>query len=87
MTIKTFFFYNLATQKEADDFKHQVYILENERSKFKAIISGLEKDVLDIKKEIMERDSTIEDKERRIYQLKNKNQELEKFKFILDFKV
>lgn len=35
----------------------------------------------------MERDSTIEDKERRIYQLKNKNQELEKFKFILDFKV
>lgn len=29
----------------------------------------------------------IQDKERRIYELKHKNQELEKFKFILDFKI
>ncbi|CAG9770077.1 unnamed protein product [Ceutorhynchus assimilis] len=75
------------TQKEADDYKHQVYVLENEHIKFKSIIMTLEKDIIDIKKEILERDSTIEDKEKRIFQLKSKNQELEKFKFILDFKI
>ena len=30
---------------------------------------------------------SIADKERRIYDLKKKNQELEKFKFVLDFKI
>lgn len=78
---------NLASQKEVDDYKHQVYVLENDHVKFKSIINGLEKDIIDIKKEISERDSTIEEKEKRIFQLKSKNQELEKFKFILDFKV
>ncbi|KAH1015652.1 hypothetical protein HUJ04_007002 [Dendroctonus ponderosae] len=77
----------LATQKESDDFKHQVYVLENEHIKFKSIINSLEKDIIDIKKEMTERDSTIEEKEKRIFQLKSKNQELEKFKFILDFKI
>ena len=34
-----------------------------------------------------ERDETIQDKENRIYDLKKKNQELEKFKFVLDYKI
>ena len=34
-----------------------------------------------------ERDETIQDKERRVYDLKKKNQELEKFKFVLDFRI
>jgi hypothetical protein len=38
-------------------------------------------------REIRERDETIGDKERRIYDLKKKNQELEKFKFVLDYKI
>ena len=37
--------------------------------------------------EIRERDETIGDKEKRIYDLKKKNQELEKFKFVLDYKI
>jgi hypothetical protein len=37
--------------------------------------------------EIKERDSTISEKEKRIYDLKKKNQELEKFKFVLDHKI
>ncbi|XP_060521926.1 cilia- and flagella-associated protein 57 [Cylas formicarius] len=77
----------LATQKESEGYKQEVAALEKEHAKFKGVIAGLEKDVCDIKKEIAERDSTIEDKERRIFQLKSKNQELEKFKFILDFKI
>lgn len=40
-----------------------------------------------MKREIRERDDTIGDKERRIYELKKKNQELEKFKFVLDYKI
>lgn len=65
----------------------KVFSMETEHAKFKEIIYGLEKDVMDIKKEILERDQTIEEKEKRIFQLKSKNQELEKFKFILDFKI
>merc|ERR1719243_263761 len=38
-------------------------------------------------KEIRERDKTIGDKEQRIYDLKKQNQELEKFKFVLDYKI
>ena len=33
------------------------------------------------------RDETIADKEKRIFDLKKKNQELEKFKFVLDYKI
>ena len=36
---------------------------------------------------MQERDETIQDKEKRIYDLKKKNQELEKFKFVLDYKI
>lgn len=38
-------------------------------------------------KEIQERDRTIGDKEQRVYELKKQNQELEKFKFVLDHKI
>ena len=40
-----------------------------------------------LKKAVKERDATISDKERRVYDLKKKNQELEKFKFVLDYKI
>ena len=39
------------------------------------------------KKEIREREETITDKEKRIFDLKKKNQELEKFRFVLDYKI
>lgn len=38
-------------------------------------------------KEIDEREKAIKDKGRRIYELKKKTQELEKFKFVLDYKI
>ncbi len=50
-------------------------------------IEGHKKDKEGLRKEITERDETIADKERRIYDLKKKNQELEKFKFVLDYKI
>ena len=39
------------------------------------------------KKEIKTRDVAINDREKRIFELKKKNQELDKFKFVLDFKI
>lgn len=45
-------------------------------------------DLIDKKKqEIDERDNLIADKEKKIYSLKKKTQELEKFKFVLDYKI
>lgn len=40
-----------------------------------------------LNQEIQERDRTIGEKEQRIYDLKKQNQELEKFKFVLDYKI
>lgn len=78
----------LATSlKEIDEFKHKIYTLETDQVKFKGIIVSLEKDIVDLKKEIAERDATIQDKEKRIIELKRRNQELDKFKFILEFKI
>merc|ERR1712065_89325 len=44
-------------------------------------------DIVNHKKEIRERDEIITDKEKRIFDLKKKNQELEKFRFVLDYKI
>ena len=50
-------------------------------------VTRLERDVVALKREVAERDDTIGDKEKRIHDLKRKNQELEKFKFVLDYKI
>ncbi|MES1907641.1 MAG: hypothetical protein MHM6MM_000722 [Cercozoa sp. M6MM] len=50
-------------------------------------IARLEKDLENLKREIIERDATVRDKERRISNLTVKNQELQKFKFVLDYKI
>jgi len=39
------------------------------------------------KTELSEREATIRDKDSRIFDLKKKTQELEKFKFVLDYKI
>lgn len=50
-------------------------------------IEALEKDIGVLRSVIHERDITIGEREKRIYDLKKKNQELEKFKFVLDYKI
>ncbi|MBN3302205.1 CFA57 protein, partial [Amia calva] len=90
-------------QKEIDDRNLDIDKLKTEQQKLQGVIKSLEKDILGLKKEIQERDETIQDKvassgatktrpcfclqEKRIYDLKKKNQELEKFKFVLDYKI
>ena len=40
-----------------------------------------------LRKDVREREESVSDKERRMAELKAKNKELEKFKFVLDYKL
>ncbi|KAJ3138825.1 Cilia- and flagella-associated protein 57 [Physocladia obscura] len=73
--------------KEIEENKNALNKMFLEERRLLGIIKGLEKDIIGVKREMQERDDTIQDKEKRIYDLKKKNQELEKFKFVLDYKI
>ena len=49
------------------------------------MVIAKEKEIM--KKEVRIRDKTIGNKERRIFDLKTKNAEMEKFKYALDYKI
>mmetsp|Transcript_127451 Transcript_127451/g.360642 ORF Transcript_127451/g.360642 Transcript_127451/m.360642 type:complete len:1250 (-) Transcript_127451:139-3888(-) len=70
-------------QKQQDDVRKE----EEKNRKAEEKIVVLMKDKDSNEKEIKERDKTIADKEQRIHDLKKQNQELEKFKFVLDYKI
>merc|ERR1711998_763090 len=81
-------------RKHHEDLKRQMTTKEkdltdkmelNKRKQEK--IDALLKDKESNEKEIRERDKTISDKEHRIFDLRKQNQELEKFKFVLDYKI
>merc|ERR1719379_1425040 len=80
--------------KHRDDLKRQMQKkhedVEKECAKNRGYderILRYEKDKDSNEKEIAERHKTIGDKETRISDLKKQNQELEKFKFVLDYKI
>ncbi|TMW62220.1 hypothetical protein Poli38472_009713 [Pythium oligandrum] len=76
-----------ALQKDIEDQRDQIKsLLEKEKDLIEEI-KTLEKEIQALKREIRARDETIGEKEKRIYDLKRKNQELEKFKFVLDYKI
>lgn len=47
---------------------------------------GLERDAAALKREVKERDAALADKEARVLELRRKNGELEKARFVLDFR-
>lgn len=49
-------------QKEIDDYKAEIQRQQNENNKLQGVIKSLEKDIYGLKKEIQERDETIQDK-------------------------
>lgn len=77
----------MASQRDVDDLKRQVHRVQGEYAQFHKNIQDLEKQIADLKKEIAERDTTIQSKEQQIYDMKRTNQELEKFKVVLNFKI
>lgn len=77
----------MASQRDIEELKRQVQRVQGEYAQFQKTILELEKDVSDLKKEINERDITIQEKEKHMHELKRTNQELEKFKFVLNYKI
>ena len=74
-------------QHEIDSNKDEKKILEENKIQNQGLIEKLMKEKDQMRAEVSERDKAIGEKERRIYDLKRKNQELEKFKFVLDYKI
>eukprot|EP00397_Hematodinium_sp_SG-2012_P002542 GEMP01002549.1.p1 GENE.GEMP01002549.1~~GEMP01002549.1.p1 ORF type:complete len:1215 (+),score=317.57 GEMP01002549.1:306-3950(+) len=81
-------------RKHHEDLKRQMNKKEEElkswvdqNKKKQEMLDQFGKDKETVLKEIKERDKTIADKDTRIYELKKQNQELEKFKFVLDYKI
>ncbi|KAI9217791.1 hypothetical protein BC828DRAFT_390267 [Blastocladiella britannica] len=76
---------SLVKKIEANKIELQKMAVEERR--LQSIIKTFEKEISGARRELQERDDTIEDKEKRISDLKKKNKELEKFKFVLDYKI
>ncbi|OAE23436.1 hypothetical protein AXG93_961s1350 [Marchantia polymorpha subsp. ruderalis] len=87
-------------QKENEEQREELMLLFQQKKELYEIIGSLERDIAGLKKDVQERDDTIGEKEKRIYDMKRKNlvdnyvqpyclqdTELEKFKFVLDFKI
>ena len=76
-----------ALQKDIEHQKDEISgLFQNKKALHEHILS-LERDILGLKKEIRERDETIGYKVMCIYSLEKKNQELEKFLFVLFYKM
>jgi len=69
--------------KKDEEFR---FFLEETRKKQERIDQMIQEREQNMK-EIKDRDKTIGDKETKIYELKKQNAELEKFKFVLDYKI
>lgn len=73
--------------KEIDFHKQNLSSICLEEKKLQNVIHILENDTETVKQEMANRDDTIHEKERRVYDLQKKNHELEKFKFVLEYKL
>lgn len=85
---------NMLWQRKYEIAAHDLEILklsivdkdkESQRSRRK--IAELEEIIESMRKELDERSHTIGQKETRILEIKQKNQELEKYRFVLDYKI
>ena len=76
-----------AVQQDIEASKDAVKVTLERHEGLRRQIDALERDVAIMRSHIRDRDATIGEREKRIYELKKKNQELEKFKFVLDYKI
>uniref|UniRef100_A0A8D2P8L7 Cilia and flagella associated protein 57 n=1 Tax=Zosterops lateralis melanops TaxID=1220523 RepID=A0A8D2P8L7_ZOSLA len=74
-------------QKDLKDRNRDIEEMQLEQQKLQDIIKSLEKEILALKADIKERTETILEKEKLIYDLKMKNQELQNFKFVLSYRI
>lgn len=73
--------------KDIDDSKTEFLQLGENCEKLQKDVKNLENTVSVLKEKISEYDELIQQKERKIYELKKNNQEMEKYKFVLDYRI
>jgi chromosome segregation ATPase len=76
-----------ALKKDIEDQKEELKAMGEKQLQLLSHIRELNKEIEGYRQEIAERDLTIGEKEKRIYDLKKRNQELEKWKFVLDYRI
>lgn len=74
-------------QNKSEEHKAGIEHAKDKEIRLYEAIRGLERDIQSHKKEIKEREEAMAEKDARVVDLKRKNQELEKFKFVLDYKI
>jgi hypothetical protein len=74
-------------QRDIEASRDAVKVTLERQDGLRRTIEGLERDIARLRGQIREHDATIGEKEKRTYELKKKGQELEKFKFVLDYKI
>jgi len=67
--------------------RDEVGAFESVETELDGRIKGLDKDRATLSKELSERDAMLEEKDARILEAKRRAQELEKFKFVLNYKI
>ncbi|CAD6207355.1 GSCOCG00010189001-RA-CDS [Cotesia congregata] len=76
-----------ASRRDIDELKRELGSFKGEVEHYQKMIAEAEKDLLDLKSEVRERDGMIQEKERKIAELLRSNSELEKYKFVLNYKI
>mmetsp|Transcript_38583 Transcript_38583/g.62503 ORF Transcript_38583/g.62503 Transcript_38583/m.62503 type:complete len:1299 (+) Transcript_38583:248-4144(+) len=74
-------------RQEMDDLKKELRLRDNDIRRLERNCADLERTIALLKKDIAEREESIDKKEKAIGELKSRNKELEKFKFVLDYKL
>jgi len=72
---------------EIETHKVELERIQAECRRLKDIISKMEKNIASVNREILVREEMVHDKEKNIFDLKKENQELEKYKYVLDYKI
>lgn len=76
-----------ALKKDIEDQREEIRAMMDKEAQLHSHIGQLQNEIKAHKHLIDERDATIGERETEIYDLKKNNQELEKFKFVLDFQI
>ncbi|KAL6588697.1 WD40 repeat-like protein [Neocallimastix sp. 'constans'] len=72
---------------EIETHKAELERIQTECRRLKDIISKMEANIAGVNREILVREEMVHDKEKSIFDLKKENQELEKYKYVLDYKI
>ncbi|PRW57644.1 Cilia- and flagella-associated 57 [Chlorella sorokiniana] len=73
--------------KAIEEGKGALRAAEAEKRQLQGVIEGLRRDVAALQRDVAGRDEAIAEKEKRILELKHSTQELEKFKFVLEYSI